>query len=50
MKTNYEIYAYQLAIMNSLEKKGLLTNLEKEKLKAHIKKKYMVLGNIKNYE
>ena len=46
MKTNYEIYAYQIACLNTLDKRGLITEDEYKKFKKFIQKKYKIIDGI----
>ena len=46
MRTNYEIYAYQIACLNTLEKHGLITEDEYKKFKKFIQKKYKIIDGI----
>ena len=49
MKKNYEIYAYQIACIKTLEKHGLVTKQESEAFKQHVQKKYKVISGIGAY-
>jgi len=46
MKTNYELYSYQIACITTLEKQGLVTAKEAEAFKKYVKKKYNIISGI----
>lgn len=43
---NCELYAYQIACINTLEKHGMITRHEYEKFKKFIQRKYKIFDGI----
>lgn len=46
MKHNYELYSYQIACIDTLEKRKLITKKEHDKFKKHIQKKYGIVSGL----
>ena len=46
MKHNYELYSYQIACIDTLEKRKLITKKEHEKFTKHIQKQYGIVSGL----
>ena len=49
MKHNYELYSYQIACIDTLEKRKLITKKEHDKFKKHIQKNWICFFDAKNW-